>query len=86
MASRLFITKPLEQLFKEAADAEHGLKRALSVVDLTMLGVGAIIGAGIFVLTGTAAAVPTRSSAANWMPRSTAVAPAGSPASGRTFK
>ena len=56
MASRLFITKPLEQLFKEAADAEHGLKRALSVVDLTMLGVGAIIGAGIFVLTGVAAA------------------------------
>lgn len=56
MASRLLITKSLALLEKEAADTEHGLKRALSVVDLTMLGVGAIIGAGIFVLTGTAAA------------------------------
>jgi len=56
MASRLFLTKPLSQLQREADDTEHGLKRALRAVDLTMLGVGAIIGAGIFVLTGTAAA------------------------------
>jgi APA family basic amino acid/polyamine antiporter len=57
MASQLFATKPLEQLHREAADNEHGLKRALRAIDLTMLGVGAIIGAGIFVLTGQAAAV-----------------------------
>ncbi len=35
---------------------ESGLKRALSAFDLTLLGIGAIIGTGIFVLTGTAAA------------------------------
>ena len=41
------------------SDAEHGgkaLKRSLSALDLTLLGIGAIIGTGIFVLTGTAAA------------------------------
>ncbi|HEY4681657.1 MAG TPA: amino acid permease [Candidatus Acidoferrales bacterium] len=56
MASQLFATKPLDLLLKQAADTEHGLKRALRAVDLVMLGVGAIIGAGIFVLTGQAAA------------------------------
>ena len=56
MANRLLLTKPLSMLEKEAADSEHGLKRALRAIDLTMLGVGAIIGAGIFVLTGNAAA------------------------------
>lgn len=38
------------------ADGEHGLARSLSGLDLTLLGIGAIIGAGIFVLTGVAAA------------------------------
>ncbi len=56
MASRLFVTKPIDLLQREAADTEHGLKRALGRIDLMMLGVGAIIGAGIFVLTGNAAA------------------------------
>jgi APA family basic amino acid/polyamine antiporter len=37
-------------------NADTGLKRALSAFDLTLLGIGAIIGAGIFVLTGIAAA------------------------------
>jgi APA family basic amino acid/polyamine antiporter len=56
MASQLFATKPVEQLLHTAEDTKHGLKRALGPIDLTMLGVGAIIGAGIFVLTGNAAA------------------------------
>jgi APA family basic amino acid/polyamine antiporter len=56
MANRLFATKSLDILMRESVDTGHGLKRALSAVDLTMLGVGAIIGAGIFVLTGQAAA------------------------------
>lgn len=55
--SNLFATKPLDQLMVEATDESgHGLKRALGPVNLVSLGVGAIIGAGIFVLTGTAAA------------------------------
>ena len=37
-------------------NADTGLKRALTAFDLTLLGIGAIIGAGIFVLTGIAAA------------------------------
>ena len=57
MPSPLFATKPIEQLMHTAENAEHGLKRALSAIDLTALGVGAIIGAGIFVLTGNAAAM-----------------------------
>ncbi|HLE69682.1 MAG TPA: amino acid permease [Vicinamibacteria bacterium] len=54
--SQLFLTKSIADLQKEAADSEHGLKRALSATNLVTLGIGAIIGAGIFVLTGQAAA------------------------------
>jgi len=43
-------------LLEDAAFHEGGLKRALGALDLTALGTGAIIGAGIFVLTGVAAA------------------------------
>jgi APA family basic amino acid/polyamine antiporter len=57
MASQLFATKSLDILLKESEDTGHGLKRTLNAIDLTMLGVGAIVGAGIFVLTGQAAAV-----------------------------
>jgi basic amino acid/polyamine antiporter, APA family len=56
MDSHLLKTKSIEQL---VGDVEHGkkhLKRTLSALDLTLLGIGAIIGTGIFVLTGTAAA------------------------------
>ncbi len=49
--------KPLAILMAEASDeGEHSLKRSLTAMNLTLLGIGAIIGAGIFVLTGTAAA------------------------------
>ena len=53
--NRLFITKPLPQLFSESKES-GGLKRSLTALNLTTLGIGAIIGAGIFVLTGQAAA------------------------------
>ncbi|HEX7941826.1 MAG TPA: amino acid permease, partial [Gemmatimonadaceae bacterium] len=53
----LFATKSLAVLQDEAgAEGQHTLKRALGALNLTLLGIGAIIGAGIFVLTGTAAA------------------------------
>jgi APA family basic amino acid/polyamine antiporter len=56
MDSNLLKTKSIEQC---VSDVEHGgkaLKRTLTAFDLTLLGIGAIIGTGIFVLTGTAAA------------------------------
>ena len=57
MSNPLFATKPIETLMKEAADSgEHSLKRALGPINLVTLGIGAIIGAGIFVITGQAAA------------------------------
>jgi APA family basic amino acid/polyamine antiporter len=58
MGNPLFATKPIDTLLKEAAESgEHGLKRALGPINLVTLGIGAIIGAGIFVLTGSAAAL-----------------------------
>src|SRR5256712_8545526 len=54
MASPLFATKPLHQLLEEMA-GEGRLRRILGPVQLTSLGVGAIIGTGIFILTGVAA-------------------------------
>lgn len=54
--SRLFAKKPLSILLNEASDSEKGLKRTLSSGALVALGIGAIIGAGLFSLTGIAAA------------------------------
>jgi len=48
--------KSIAHLQAEASGEANGLKRVLGATNLTMLGIGAIIGAGIFVLTGTAAA------------------------------
>ena len=56
----IFATKSIEQLKAEAAQGgEHSLKRVLGPLNLMTLGVGAIIGTGIFVLTGEAAAAHT---------------------------
>ena len=56
MGNPLFATKPLDVLMREAGDtSEHSLKRALGPVNLVTLGIGAVIGAGIFVLTGSPA-------------------------------
>src|SRR3989454_6638825 len=56
----LFARKPLDRLMHEAQEVgEHTLKRSLGPVNLVMLGIGAIIGAGLFVRT--AAAIADRS-------------------------
>jgi basic amino acid/polyamine antiporter, APA family len=55
----IWARKPTAALLKEAEGADgapHPLKRSLSALNLTALGIGGIIGAGIFVLTGHAAA------------------------------
>jgi basic amino acid/polyamine antiporter, APA family len=52
--SRLFRTKPIEQILADADHPDHRLKKTLTAWDLTALGIGAIIGTGIFVLIGTA--------------------------------
>src|SRR5580692_6781192 len=56
MAKGIFIKKTIKSLLDEASGTEHGLKRSLGAVNLTTMGIGAIIGAGLFVLTGQAAA------------------------------
>src|SRR5580658_2659537 len=54
--ANLWARKPLEQLLKEAGDSEKGLHRTLTAKSLVALGIGAIIGAGLFVRTAAAAA------------------------------
>jgi basic amino acid/polyamine antiporter, APA family len=51
----LFIKKPLDQLMAQAGDSDKGLKRTLTATNLIALGIGAIIGAGLFVRTAAAA-------------------------------
>src|SRR6204780_5363080 len=56
MAGGLFAKKPISLLLAEAKETgEHSLKRTLGPFQLTALGVGAVIGAGIFVLSGLGA-------------------------------
>src|SRR5215472_12948150 len=55
--ANLLARKPLHTILSEAQESgEHSLKRALGPTNLISLGIGAIIGTGIFVLTGTASA------------------------------
>ena len=56
LANQLFARKSIDRLISEAAEPGHQLKKTLGPWSLTALGIGAIIGSGIFVLTGTAAA------------------------------
>src|SRR5580658_7096236 len=56
LRAQLFRRKPIASLMADADTHAGGLKRALGAFDLTLLGIGAIVGAGIFVLTGVAAA------------------------------
>src|SRR5258708_2249993 len=53
---RLFAPQSSEPLHQENAANEGGLRRVLGPIGLTSLGIGAIIGAGIFVMTGRVAA------------------------------
>jgi len=52
----LFVKKPISQLIESAESGEYQLKRSLGALNLVSLGIGAIIGAGLFTLTGVAAA------------------------------
>src|SRR5258708_32377472 len=54
--ANIWVKKSLDQLMVETSDKVNGLKRTLGKFNLITIGVGGIIGAGIFVLTGQAAA------------------------------
>ena len=56
LASQFFAKKSIDKLISDSEDPAHRLKKSLGPWSLTALGIGAIIGSGIFVLTGTAAA------------------------------
>src|ERR671933_534324 len=49
-------TKPVEQSIRDTEEPEFQLRKALGPLDLTVFGIGVIIGTGLFVLTGKAAA------------------------------
>ncbi|HEY9440646.1 MAG TPA: amino acid permease, partial [Streptomyces sp.] len=51
----MFRTKTIEQSIMDTEEPQHQLKKSLSALDLTVFGVGVIIGTGIFVLTGKVA-------------------------------
>ncbi|MFF7212398.1 amino acid permease [Streptomyces sp. NPDC008238] len=53
--SGFFRTKSVEDSLRDTQEPEHALKKSLSALDLTVFGVGVIIGTGIFVLTGKVA-------------------------------
>lgn len=53
---KLFVKKPIDQIIDASTSGEHTLKRSLGPLSLVSLGIGAIIGAGLFSLTGIAAA------------------------------
>ncbi|MCZ0986300.1 amino acid permease [Streptomyces diastatochromogenes] len=55
MSNSLFRTKKVEQSILDTEEPEHALKKSLTALDLTVFGVGVIIGTGIFVLTGKVA-------------------------------
>ena len=56
MLRGIFRTKNLDDILASLTDEKHALKRSLGAFNVTLLGIGAIIGAGIFATVGTAAA------------------------------
>jgi APA family basic amino acid/polyamine antiporter len=57
MSNNLFAKKSIESLISQTEEKGRKLKKVLGALDLTFLGIGAIIGTGIFVLTGVAASI-----------------------------
>jgi basic amino acid/polyamine antiporter, APA family len=57
--SQLFRTKSIDALIKASEEPDKRLRKTLGPWSLTAFGVGAVIGSGIFILTGTAAAGET---------------------------
>ncbi|MDR0825016.1 MAG: amino acid permease [Prevotella sp.] len=57
MIDRLFKKKDIAAILNESSESKGGLKRNLSAANLVTLGIGAIVGTGIFVITGQAAAM-----------------------------
>jgi basic amino acid/polyamine antiporter, APA family len=55
VSSNLFRTKNVEESIRDTEEPQHALRKTLSALDLTVFGVGVIIGTGIFVLTGKVA-------------------------------
>lgn len=56
MGSQLFRVKDIDKLIADAESSEHSLKKTLGWISLTSLGIGAVIGSGIFTVIGTAIA------------------------------
>ena len=56
MGAQLFRTKDIDQLISDSELPEHRLKKSLGWLSLTSLGIGAVIGSGIFTIIGTAIA------------------------------
>ncbi|MBS0627573.1 MAG: amino acid permease, partial [Verrucomicrobia bacterium] len=56
MSRKIFIRKSIQSLVDEAAQKRHTFSRSLGALNLTAIGIGAIIGTGLFVLTGQVAA------------------------------
>ena len=59
MLARLFATKRLDDILGAAGHAHSSMKRSLGPVSVTLLGIGAIIGTGIYATIGTATANAT---------------------------
>ncbi|HEX7286078.1 MAG TPA: hypothetical protein VF532_07835, partial [Candidatus Angelobacter sp.] len=59
LASQLFAKKSIDKLIAESEEPEHRLKKSLGPWSLTALGIGAVIGSGIFTVVGTAIAGQT---------------------------
>ena len=54
--SQIFARKSIDKLISDSEKPEHALKKTLGPVSLTALGIGAVIGSGIFTVIGTAIA------------------------------